>query len=337
MISVQSKSRADIVMKLPHRRQILHLAAGAAALPAVRFAWAQAYPTRPVRFIVPIAAGGGLDFVARVIGNYLSRSMGQQFIVENKVGAGGMLGVEAAAKGAPDGYTILVTTNIVASAPAIVSFNVGYIKGLVPVIELIRTPQVMAVHPSLAVNSVAELILAAQRRPGMGYASAGIGSHQHFIGEWFAKITGIKLEHVPYRGAGQAINDLIAGHVRIGVLGPTAVIPHHKAGTLRILAQSTERRSESLPDVPTLQEAGVKGLVLEAWQGVFVPAGTPPAIVARPNTEIGKALADGAIREKLLEAAQEPVGGSPEQLARVFHEDSEKFARLAKELNIKAE
>jgi tripartite-type tricarboxylate transporter receptor subunit TctC len=324
-------------VKLP-RRRFLHLAAVAAALPTVsRIASAQNYPTRPVRFIVPLAPGGGLDFVARVVGNSLSHTLGQQVIVDNRVGAGGMLGVETVAKGAPDGYTVLVTTDVVASAPHIVNFNVDYVKTLVPVIQLVRSSQVMAVHPSLGVNSIAELILVAKRRPGMGYATSGVGTQQHFIGEWFAKIAGIKLEHIPYRGAGQAVNDLIAGHVLIGSLGPAALIPHHKAGTLRILAQSAESRSPGLPDIPTFREAGVKGLVLEIWQGMFVPAGTPPAIVARLNIETGKALADEAIREKLLEGAQEAVGGSPEQFATVFQQDSAKYARLAKELNIRAE
>ena len=324
-------------MKLP-RRRFLQLVTGVVALPAVsRFAHAQTYPARPVRFIVPLAPGGGLDFVARVVGNYLSHTIGQQVIVDNRVGAGGMLGVETVAKGVPDGYTALVTTDVVASAPPIVSFNVDFVKTLVPVVQLVRSSQVMAVHPSLGVSSIAELIVVAKQRPGMGYATSGVGTQQHFIGEWFAKIAGIKLEHIPYRGAGQAVNDLIAGHVLIGSLGPAALIPHHKAGTLRILAQSAGSRSPGLPDVPTFQEAGVEGLVLEVWQGMFVPAGTPPAIVVLLNAETNKALADEAIRAKLLEGAQETVGGPPEQFAGVFQQDSAKYARLARELNIRAE
>jgi len=324
-------------MKLP-RRRFLQLVTGVVALPAVsRFAHAQTYPVRPVRFIVPLAPGGGLDFVARVVGNYLSHTIGQQVIVDNRVGAGGMLGVETVAKGVPDGYTALVTTDVVASAPPIVSFNVDFVKTLVPVVQLVRSSQVMAVHPSLGVSSIAELIVVAKQRPGMGYATSGVGTQQHFIGEWFAKIAGIKLEHIPYRGAGQAVNDLIAGHVLIGSLGPAALIPHHKAGTLRILAQSAGSRSPGLPDVPTFQEAGVEGLVLEVWQGMFVPAGTPPAIVVLLNAETNKALADEAIRAKLLEGAQETVGGPPEQFAGVFQQDSAKYARLARELNIRAE
>jgi tripartite-type tricarboxylate transporter receptor subunit TctC len=188
------------------------------------------------------------------------------------------------------------------------------------------------------VSTVAELIVLAKQRPGMSYATSGAGTQQHYIGEWFAQIAGIKLEHVPYRGAGQAVNDLVAGHVRIGSLGPTPIVPHHKAGTLRILAQSGETRSPSLPDVPTFQEAGVGGgLALEAWNAVFAPSGTQQTIVARLNSEIDRALSDPAIRAKMRAVAQEPVGGSAEQLALLVQGDSEKYARLAKLLNIKAD
>jgi tripartite-type tricarboxylate transporter receptor subunit TctC len=325
------------MLKLP-RRSFLHLAAGAAALPTLpRFAWAQAYPTRPVRLIVPLAPGGGLDFVARLTGEYLSRSFGQQFLVENKVGAGGTIGLETAAKSPPDGYSILVTNDNVASAPHILKLNVNYLKDLVPVVQLARQALALAVHPSLGVNSVQELISAAKQRAGLGCATSGVGSNQHVLLEWFAKLAGIELEHVPYRGAGQAINDLIAGHVLVGFLGPTALIPHYKAGTLRLLAQSSEKRSFSLPEVPTLQEAGFNGLVLETWYGAFVPAATPPAIIARLNGEMGKALADAATRKSMFETATEPVGGSADQFGRVVQADSNKYERLAKELKIKIE
>jgi tripartite-type tricarboxylate transporter receptor subunit TctC len=324
-------------LKLP-RRQFLHLAAGAAALPAVsRTARAQAYPTRPVRFVVNLAPGGGLDFTARVVGEYLSRGIGQQVIVENKPGAGGMLGIETAAKSSPDGYTVLITTDVISSGPHVVNFNTSYVKDLLPVIHLTSNPVVLAAHPSLGVSSVDEMVRAARAQPGIGYATSGVGTQQHFVAEWFAQIVGIKLDHVPYRGAGQAINDLIAGHVRIAFLGPVALIPHYKAGNLRLLAQSTDARSPSLPNVPTFQEASVKGLVHDVWQGAFVPAATPPQIIARLNAEMGKALADRAIRDKFLDAALDSVSGTPEQFARLVQQDSEKFARLAKELNIKAE
>jgi tripartite-type tricarboxylate transporter receptor subunit TctC len=324
-------------MKLP-RRNFLHLAASAAALSGVsRIARAQDYPSRPVRIIVNLAPGGGLDFNSRLIGEFVSRSLGQQVIVENKPGAGGMIGIEAAAKSAPDGYTILTTTDVITSGPHVTATNTDFVKDLVPVIRLTAGPLVLAVHPSLGVSSIAELVALSKQRSGLSYATSGAGTQQHFIGEWFAKLAMIKLEHVPYRGAGQAINDLVAGHVGVGILGPVAVIPHAKAGALRILAQSTGKRSPSLPDVPTFEEAGIKGLVLPAWQGAFVPRGTAPAIIARLNAEIGKALVDPTVRQRLFEAAQDPVGGTPEQLASLVAEDFEKYGRLARELKIKSE
>jgi len=323
----------------PPRRKFLHLAAGAAALPAVSpMAWAQAYPSRPVRLIVPVAAGGSTDVAARAIGEYLSRSFGQQIYVENRGGAGGVIGIEAAAKSAPDGYTVLVSTDRVASAPHVLKMNVDPIKDLTPVVELSRQPVVLTVHSSLGIISLAELIAYGKQQQKLSYATGGgVGTQQHFVAEWFGKIAGIKVEHVPYRGGGQAINDLIAGHVKVGSLGSTPVIPHYKAGTLRVLAQSTEARSASLPEVPTYQEAGIKGLVLDQWIGVFVPKGTSAAISTRLNAEINKALADTVIRESLAQQEQEPVGGSIEQFSRLVHEDFDKYAKLAQELNIKAD
>jgi tripartite-type tricarboxylate transporter receptor subunit TctC len=318
------------------RRRFMQGAAAAAATPALsRMAMAQAYPARPVRFIVPLAPGGGLDFVARLVGEYLSRTIGQQVYLENKLGAGGMIGIETAAKSPPDGYSVLVSNDNVASAPHVLRVNTEFVKDLVPVIELSRQTLVLAVHSSFNVKSVAELVAAVKAQPGMSFATSGVGSNQHILGEWFAKEAGIKLEHVPYRGAGQAVNDFIAGHILIGVLGPTALIPHYKTGTLRFLAQSTKVRSPSLPEVPTFEEAGMNGIVLETWYGAFVPSGTPDPIIARLNAEMNKAVADPATRDSLLQTATEPVGGSAEQFARVVHEDSARYARLAKELNIR--
>jgi tripartite-type tricarboxylate transporter receptor subunit TctC len=318
------------------RRRFMQGAAAAAATPALsRVAMAQAYPARPIRFIVPLAPGGGLDFVARLVGEYMSRTIGQQVYLENKLGAGGMIGIETAAKSAPDGYSVLVSNDNVASAPHVLRVNTEFVKDLVPVIELSRQTLVMAVHSSFNVKSVAELIAAVKAQPGMSFATSGVGSNQHILGEWFAKEAGIKLEHVPYRGAGQAVNDFIAGHILIGVLGPTALISHYKAGTLRFLAQSSKVRALSLPDVPTFEEAGLNGVVLETWYGAFVPSGTPGTVIARLNGEMNKAVGDPATRDSLLQTATEPVGGSAEQFARVVQEDSARYARLAKELNIK--
>jgi tripartite-type tricarboxylate transporter receptor subunit TctC len=320
----------------------LALVGGFAQIPfGVRTARAQAapapdWPNRPVRFIVPLAPGGGLDFVARVTAEAMSRSIGQQVVIENRTGAGGTIGIETVIKSAPDGYSVLVTNDNVVSAPYVLKLTNDYLKDLVPVIRLARQPLALAVHPALGVSSVAELVQAAKDRPGLGCATSGAGSNQHVLLEWFAQTAGIKLDHVPYRGAGQAINDLIAGHVRVAFLGPTALIPHYKVGAVRMLAQSGEARSPSLPEVPTLQDAGFKGLVLETWYAAFVPVGTPPAIVARLNAEIDKALADPATGKSLLQTATEPVGGSADEIARIARADSEKYARLVRELNVKA-
>ena len=318
------------------RRHFLQFAGATVAAPALpRLATALDYPTRPVRFIVPLAPGGGLDFVARLTSEYMSRAIGQQFYIENKLGAGGMIGIETAAKSTPDGYSVLITNDNVASAPHVLSVNTEFVKDLAPVIELSRQTLMLAVHNSFAVTSVAEFVAAAKARPGMSFATSGVGSNQHILAEWFAKVAGIKLEHVPYRGAGQAVNDLIAGHVLIGFLGPTALLPHYKTGTLRFLAQSSRARAQSMPEVPTLEEAGSKDVVLESWYGAFVPAGTPPAIIAYLNAEMAKTMADPATRDSLLQTATEPVGGSAEEFGRVVREDSAKYARLAKELNIR--
>ncbi len=296
------------------RNLTLALAALALGLTANGAATAQSYPNRPVRLVVPFPAGGSTDVAARIIAEYLSRVLGRQVYVENRSGAGGNIGIEAAAKSAPDGYTVLVSTDHAASAPHVYKLTIDPLKDLVPVIQLSRQPVVLAVHPSLGANSLAELVTLAKQQPGLNYAlGGGTGGQQHIVIEWFARIAGIKLAQVPYRGGGPAINDLIAGHVKIGSLG-----------------------SPSLPDVPTYQEAGIQGLVLDQWLGVFVPAGTPPPIIGRLNEEIGKALADPAIRESFLQQAQEPVGGSAELFSSLVHADSAKYERLVKELNIKA-
>jgi tripartite-type tricarboxylate transporter receptor subunit TctC len=300
-------------------------------------AHAEDWPTRPIRVIVPYPPGGSTDIAARLIGESLSRSLGEQAVIENKSGAGGVIGVEVAAHAAPDGYTILVAPDFVTSAPHIFKMNIDPMKALVPVIQLSRQPVVLAVHPSLGVNTLAEFIALAKRQPGMGFATSGVGSQQQIVAEWFAKLAGIKLQHVPYRGGGQAITDLIAGHIKVASLGSTPLVPHYKAGAVRILAQSTEARSPSLPNVPTYQEAGIKGLVLDQWLGVFVPTGTPPAIVARLNTEISRALEEKNVRDNLLKSAQEPVGGTAAKFTDLVLSDYEKYGKLVKELDIKAE
>jgi tripartite-type tricarboxylate transporter receptor subunit TctC len=300
-------------------------------------AHAQDWPNRPVRMIVPFPAGGSTDVAARLIGEYLTRSLGQQVYVENRTGANGVIGTEAAAKSDPDGHTILVAPDAIASNPHVYKVNYDALKDVAAVIQISRQPIVLAAHPSLGVKTIAELVTLAKQQPGIRYGTgSGVGSAQHMVTQWFAQLAGVELEQVPYRGGGQAINDLIAGHIKLGSLGSTPLIPHYRSGKLLLLAQTTQARSQSLPDVPTYQEAGIKGLVLDQWLGVFVPTGTPQAIVARLNSEIGKALADPEIKATLINSAQEPIGGNAEAFGRLVREDFLKYERLVKELNIKA-
>jgi tripartite-type tricarboxylate transporter receptor subunit TctC len=283
-----------------------------------------------------LAPGGGIDFIARQVGEVLTRSLGQQIVVENRTGAGGTLGMDMAMKSAPDGYTVLITNDNASSAPHIMGLAHDYTKELVPVCYLGRQPQILAAHSSINVKTVAELVAYAKANPGLGFATSGVGSNQHVLGEWFKREAGIKIDHVPYRGAGQAINDLIAAHVKVAFLGPTALKPHYDAGTLRLLAQSTSARSPILKEVPTLEESGFKGLVLDAWYGAFVPKGTPAAIVTRLNAEMNKALKDPKLLENFNKGVVEPIGGTAEELGKVAAADSEKYAKLVKELGIKA-
>jgi len=313
----------------------LALALAAFALPAAE---AAEWPDHPITFIVPFPAGGSTDVAARVVGDYLSRTLGQQIVIENKSGANGNIAIEYAARSAPDGYTILIATDAVSSNPHVYKMRIDPLKDLVPVVEFSRQPIVLAAHPSLGVTSLAELTSFVKQHPGFGFATgSGAGSAQAMVGLWYAKLAGIKLEQVPYRGGGPAINDLVAGHVKLGSLGSTPLIPYHKSGGLILLAQSTANRSPALPNVPTFVEAGLDGLVVDQRIGMFVPAGTPAAIIARLNAEANAALHDERIRKLFDDQAQEPTGGTAEQYARQVREDWEKYQRLVNELDIKVQ
>jgi tripartite-type tricarboxylate transporter receptor subunit TctC len=292
------------------------------------------YPNKPIKFIVPLAPGGAIDFIARAVGERMSSTIGQQIVVENRTGAGGVIGMDAAMKSDPDGYTVLITNDNAAAAPHIANLPYDYTKELQPVCYLGRQSQFLAAHSSLGVSTVKELVDYAKANPGLGFASSGVGSNQHVAGEWLAKEAGIKLEHVPYRGAGQAINDLIAAHVKTAFLGPTALVQHYKAGVLKLLAHTGSKRSPILPEVPTLEESGYK-VVLDAWYAAFVPHGTPRELVIQLNGQMNHALKDDKLRETFLKGVVEPIGGTPEELGKLAQADSAKYARLVKELNIK--
>jgi tripartite-type tricarboxylate transporter receptor subunit TctC len=317
------------------RRLILILLLGGLVSPA---AMAAEWPNRPIRFVVPFPAGGSTDVAARLVGDYLSRAFGQQVVVENKSGANGNVGIEHAAKSPPDGYTVLIATDAVSSNPHVYKMSFDPLQELVAVIELSHQPIALAAHPSLGIATLAELTALAKKQPSLRFATgSGAGSLQAMVALWYAKLAGITLEQVPYRGGSPAINDLMAGHVKLGSLGTTPLLPHYTAGTLYLLAQSMAARSPSLPNVPTFAEAGFSELVVDQRIGVFVPKGTAGAIAERLNREINAALGDDKVRKGFADQAQEAAGGTAEHYARLVREDSEKYARLVKELNVKVE
>lgn len=310
----------------------------AAAICAPRITAAADWPNRPIHFIVPFPAAGSTDIAARVVGDYLSRTLGQQVVVENKSGANGNIGTEYVVRSAPDGYTILITTDSVSTNPHVYKLNFDPLRDLAPVIELSRQPIALAAHPSLGVTTLAGLTAKVKQQPGLRFATgSGVGSLQAMVALWYAKLAGITLTQVPYRGGGQAIIDLIAGYVQLGSLGSSPLIPYYKAGTLNLLAQSMATRSASLPDVPTFQETGLTELAITQRIGVSAPRGTPLEITARLNAEINAALGDEKIRKSFAEQAQEPTGGTAEQYAELVRADSEIYARLVKELNVTVE
>lgn len=298
-------------------------------------AQAQSWPSKTVRLVVPYPPGGSTDVTARTLAERIAPALGQTVLVENRAGAGGNIGIESVARADADGYTVLIAPDFIASAPHVYKLNYDPMRQLVPVIQLTSQPVILAVHPSLGVSSVAELVALAKQKPGLAYATSGAGSQQHMAAEWFAKLAGIQLTHIPYKGGGQAISDFIGGQVPIASLGSTPVIPHHKAGRVKIIAQTTKSRAPSLPEVPTYEEAGFQGLVIDQWLGVFVPAGTDARIVRRLAAEFDKALAEPAVRERLAKAALEAVGGSTEGFARLVRANFEMYRKLVADLNIR--
>jgi tripartite-type tricarboxylate transporter receptor subunit TctC len=325
-------------MKLP-RRNFLHLAAGATALPAVsRFAWAQTYPTRPVRLVVGFAAGSATDILARLMGQWLSERLGQQFIIENRPGAASNIATEAVVRAPPDGYTLLV----VSSASAInatlydkLSFN--FIRDIAPVASVIRGPTVMVVNPSVPAKSVPEFIAYAKANPGkLTMASGGIGSGTHLTGELFKMMAGVNMVHVPYRGGGPALTDLLGGQVQVMFPSTVSSIEYIRAGRLRALAVTTATRSDALPDVPTVDEF-VPGYEASAWFGVGAPKATPAEIVEKLNKEINAGLADPKMKARLADVGGTALSGSPADFGKLIADETEKWAKVIKSAGIKPE
>ena len=324
-------------MKRP-RRTFLQMAACAAALPAVsRFAWAQSYPSRPVRIVVGLTAGSASDIVARLVGQWLSERLGQQFVVENRPGAGTNIAAEAVVRSAPDGYTLLLAASpnaINASLYDKLSFN--FIRDIAPVAAISREPNVVLVNPSVPTRTVPEFIAYAKANPGrINMASAGNGTTSHLAGELFKMMTGVNMVHVPYRG-GTALTDLLAGQVQ--VFFPPMVVPiaQVKAGKLRALAVTTVTRSEALPDIPTVGEF-VPGYEASVWFGLGAPYGTPAEIVDKLNQETNAALADPKIKARMAESGGNALAGSPGDFGKFIADETEKWGKLIRAANIKAD
>jgi tripartite-type tricarboxylate transporter receptor subunit TctC len=324
-------------MKLP-RRQFLHLAAGAAALPAVSsIAFAQAYPTRPVRIIVGFAAGGPADILARLMGQWLSERLGQPFVIENRPGGGGNIGTEAVVKAPPDGYTLLLaaTANAI-NATLYDKLNFNFISDIAPVAAISRYTFVMVVHPSMPTKTVPEFIAYAKANPGkINMASGGIAA-LHVFGELFKMMTGVNLVHVPYRGQGPALADLLAGQVHVMFPNIVVSIENIRAGRLRALAVTGATRSEALPDIPTVSEF-VPGYEASGWSGFGSPKSTPTEVIDKLNREINTALADPKIKARLADLGGTPLVGSPADFGKLIADDTEKWARVIRAANIKAE
>ena len=326
-------------MKLPHRRQFLHLAAGAAALPALsHVARAQAYPTRPVRIIVPVGPAGGTDIMARLIGQWLSERLGQQFIIENRPGAGTNLGTEAVVRAPADGYTLLMagTFNAI-NATLYDKLSFDFIRDIAPVAPVIRLGNVLDVNLSVPAKTIPEFIAYAKANPGkINMASNGSGSTPHVTGELFKMMAGVHMVHVPYRSAGAALTDVISGQVQVYFGTTASSIEHIKAGKIRALGVTTTTRSEALPDVPTIAEF-VPGYEASAWYGVGAPKNTPTGIVDKLNKEINDALADHRIRARLADLGGTPIPMTPADFGKLIADETEKWGKVIRTANIKPE
>ena len=315
-----------------YRVMIAAMLAGASA-----FASAQAYPTKPIRLIVPYPAGGGSDLLARPLAQSLTETFGQQVIVENRGGAGGNLGMELVAKSPPDGYTLVLglTAQYAVNPSLYPKLPYDPVKDFAPVALLVRNPYVLSVHPSMPVRSAKELIALAKTRAGqLAYSSAGNGSGAHLCGEMMKTMAGIKVVHVPYKGAAPAMTDLISGQVQYSFLAWRSSRPHIMSGRLRALAVSTANRAASLPDLPAMSET-LPGYDLPVWYGVAAPVGTPKESIARLNAEILRTLATPDFRKRMEMDAAEPIGGTPEQFGDYIRSEIVKYAKIVKESGAK--
>jgi tripartite-type tricarboxylate transporter receptor subunit TctC len=325
-------------MKLP-RRRFLHLAAGAAALPAVsRITWAQTYPTRPVRIIAATAPGGGPDILARLMGQRLSERLGQPFVIENRPGAGTNIGTEAVVRAPPDGYTfLLVSTSNAINAALYDKLNFNFLRDIAPVAGIIRQPLVMVVNPSVPAKTVHEFTAYAKANPGkINFGSPGIGTPGHVAGELFKMMAGVDLVHVPYRGGGPVMTDLLGGQVQVLFGSASLTVEPIRAGKLRPLAMTTATRWEGLPDIPTVNDF-VSGYEASAFVGIGGPRNTPAEIIDILNKEINAALADHKIKARLADLGGVALPGSPAEFGKLIADETEKWGKVIRAANIKAE
>lgn len=322
-------------MKTLHKSALL----GAALTLAMGTAWAQGYPNKPVKLIVPFAPGGFTDVVARILGQKLSVAMGQQFVVENKAGAGSTIGTDFVAKAAPDGYTlVMISTTHVISPWIYKTMPYDPIKSFTVVSKLVDSPYVLLVNPKVPANNVKELVALAKSAPEtIHYASSGNGSSQHLMGGLFVSMTGAPLKHVPYRGSGGAATDLVAGVVETSFAGVPNALSQVPQGRLKAFAVTTAKRIPQLPDVPTMQEAGVPGYEASVWLALLAPAGTPKDVVNKLNTEIAKLMNTPDTKKALYDAGVEPTPSTPEAMSDYMVKEMERWGKVVKEIGIKVE
>ena len=293
-------------------------------------AFAQSFPSKSVHIVVPFPPGGGADTLSRILAPKLTGYWSQQIVIENKPGASGHIGAEQVAKSAPDGYTL-----VMASTAALDEKNVA---GFAPVSLVSASAYVVTAHPAVGAANVRELIAFAKAHPGkLSFASSGTGAASHLAGELFKSMAGIELLHVPYKGTGQAVTDLVAGHVNLMFAPAQTVMPHVQAGRLRALAVTSLKRSETLRELPTVAESGVPGYEAVGWFGVLAPVATPQAIVAKLSADVNRALGEADVRKKMFELGSDPAGSSPEEFARFIRADQAKWSKLMKERGIKPE
>ena len=316
-------------------RYILLRLAGLAIAVCGVTGYAQQYPAKPVRIIVPFTPGGGTDFIARLLANKLTGALGRQFIVDNRPGAGSTIGTEAALKSPADGYTLLLTSGSYTVAPSLYHLRYDPVADMTPVIQPDDGPFILVTHPSLPVKTIKEFVALAKSRPGqISYATSGVGSITHLSTELFAMLSGIKLTHVPYKGTGQSIADAIAGHIQSMLAAVASGIPHINSGRLRAVAVTSKSRNPALPDVPSIMEAGYKYEVSN-WHGLMAPRETPRVIVEMLNTETNKIINEPDFAQKIAADGLVPAGGPSERLLLLVKEEISNWARVTRQLDMK--